>query len=161
MLPEHNGCRPRESHEQLPNFSGKFSVVTVGLWFGWSEASSQPAAKRWEAVIRNNMGYALHQRGRFDQALEQFKQAVEIRERGTDAESIRTARCMVAWTLRALGQIDEALTMQLRLERECEAAAAPDPYVFEELEILYRAMGNESRANHFARLSKPAPTSSP
>ncbi len=118
------------------------------------EASSQPAAKKWEASIRNNIGYALHQLGRFDEALVQFKQAVVLRERGTDAESIRTAHWMVAWTLRALGRVDEALEIQLRLERECDAAKAPDRYVYEELELLYRAKGNESRANHYAELRK-------
>lgn len=118
------------------------------------EASSQPAAKKWEASIRNNIGYAFHQLGRFDEALVQFKQAVVLRERGTDAKSIRTAHWMVAWTFRALGRVDEALEIQLRLERECDAAKAPDRYVYEELEILYRAKGNESRANHYAERRK-------
>ena len=63
---------------------------------------------------------------------------------------------MVAWTLRALGRIDEALEVQLRLERECEAAKAPDRYVFEELEILYRARGDERRANHYVERRKSA-----
>lgn len=118
------------------------------------EASSQPQAKKWEASIRNNIGYALHQLGRLDEALASFKQALVLRERGTDAESIRTAHWMVAWTLRALGRVDEALDIQLRLERECEAAKAPDPYVFEELETLYRARGDEGRAGHYAKLRK-------
>ena len=114
------------------------------------EASSQRDAKKWEASIRNNIGYALHQLGRFEEALIQFKRAVVLRERGTDAESIRSAHWMVAWTLRALGQMDEALEIQLRLERECESAKTPDPYVYEELEILYRARGDESRTRHYA-----------
>jgi tetratricopeptide (TPR) repeat protein len=124
--------------------------------FAVVEASSQPAAKKWEPSVRNNIGYALHQLGRFDEALAQFKQAVVLRERGTDAEAIRIAHWMVAWTLRALGRMDEALEMQLRLERECDAATAPDPYVYEELELLYRAKGNEDRATHYAELRKKA-----
>ena len=119
-----------------------------------AEASSQPEAKKWEASIRNNIGYAYHQLGRFDEALSEFKQAVVLRERGTDAESIRMAYWMVAWTLRALGRTEEALKIQLRLERECETANAPDRYVFEELEILYRARGDEVRTMHYAELAK-------
>lgn len=122
------------------------------------EASDQPAAKRWEASIRNNIGYALHQLGRFDEALVQFEQAVVLRERGTDSEALRSAQWMVAWTFRALGRMDEALAMQLRLERDAEAAQAPDPYVYEELEILYRAQGDESRATHYAKLRESAST---
>ena len=62
---------------------------------------------------------------------------------------------MVAWTLRALGRMDEALDIQLRLEHECEAAGAPDPYVFEELEILYRAR-NDTVALTLCRARKAA-----
>lgn len=113
------------------------------------DSSTQPAAKRWEASIRNNLGYALHQLGRYDEALTQFKAAVAIRERGTDAEATRAAHWMVAWTLRALGRSNEALDMQLRLERECDAAGQPDPYVFEELEKLYRDKGDIERAQHY------------
>jgi tetratricopeptide (TPR) repeat protein len=121
------------------------------------EASSQPEAKKWEASIRNNIGYALHQLGQFDEALAQFNQAVAIRERGTNPGSIRVAYWMVAWTLRAMGRMDEALDIQLRLERECDAAKMPDRYVFEELEILYRARGDETLALHYAELVKATP----
>jgi tetratricopeptide (TPR) repeat protein len=114
------------------------------------EGSTQPAAKRWEASLRNNAGYALHQLGRYEEALGQFKQAVVLRERGTDAQAMRVAHWMVAWTLRAMGRVDEALEVQRRLEQEFEAAGKPDPYVFEELELLYRAKGDERRATEYS-----------
>lgn len=110
------------------------------------EQSTQPAAKRWEASIRNNIGYALHQLGRYEEALQQFRLALELRERGTDADATRAARWMIAWTLRAMGKAEEALQIQLRLEREADAAARPDPYVLEELEALYQAAGDTERA---------------
>jgi len=113
------------------------------------EASSQPDAKRWEASIRNNLGYALHQLGRYDEALAQFEAALAIRERGTNDEATRGARWMVAWTLRSLGRKDEALAIQLRLESEADAAGAPDPEIFEELELLYRERGDLERAEHY------------
>jgi tetratricopeptide (TPR) repeat protein len=119
-----------------------------------AQASSQPAAKKWEASLRNNIGYALHQLGRYDEALDQFKQAVVLREKGEDAQATRIAHWMVGWTLRALNRTDEALEIQLRLEREREAAGAPSPYVFEELELLYRTKGDRERADHYAELKK-------
>jgi tetratricopeptide (TPR) repeat protein len=116
--------------------------------------SRQPSARGWEASLRNNIGYALHQLERYDEALEQFQRAVILRERGSNAESARVAHWMVAWTLRALKRNDEALLIQERLERECDAAAAPDPYVFEELEILYRERGDAARAEAAAARKK-------
>ena len=120
------------------------------------EGSSQPAARQWEGSLRNNVGYALHQQGRYEEALTQFKLALAFRERAGNAEQIRVATWMVAWTLRALGRMDEALDIQLRLERECEAAGAPDPYVFEELESLYRARQDTARADAYAELQNEA-----
>lgn len=116
-----------------------------------STASTQPAAQRWEASLRNNIGYALHQLERYDEALEEFRIALKLREENGHAESIRVAHWMIAWTLRATGQLDEALALQLRLEQECEAAGAPDIYVFEELAHLYRELGDADRAEEYAK----------
>lgn len=118
------------------------------------QASSQSSAKKWEASLRNNVGYALYELGRYEEALDQFKHAVVLRERGMDLQATRISYWMVGWTLRALNRIDEALEIQLRLERERQAAGAPSPYVFEELELLYRAKGDEARAIHYAELKR-------
>ncbi len=116
-----------------------------------SLSSTQPEAQRWQASIRNNLGHALHQLGRFEEALAQFQQALALRQRAGKPQAVHQARWMVAWTLRALQRSDEALQMQLALEREADAAGAPDPYVFEELETLYRERGDSARAAHYAQ----------
>lgn len=118
------------------------------------EGSTQTGAMQWEPSIRNNLGMALHALGRYEEALAEFKRAVVLREQGKNAESVRVAHWMVAWTLRALKRNAEALTLQLRLERECDAADKPDPYVFEELEILYKDQGDPARAAHYAARKK-------
>ncbi len=114
------------------------------------KASDQAAAKRWEASIQNNIGFALHQLSRFDEALQHFKEAVTLREASGNAQRTREAHWMVAWTLRALKRDDEALAIQERLERENDAANTPDPYVFEELELLHKAKNNNAQAAHYA-----------
>ena len=126
-----------------------------------SEASTQPGAKAWEASLRNNVGSALYQLGRYEEALAQFQQAVVLRERGTNQEATRVAHWMVGWTLRAMNRTDEALAIQSRLEREREVAGKPSPYVFEELELLYRAKGDEARAKHYAELKSALQSESP
>ena len=110
------------------------------------ESSSQPAAKKWEASLRNNVGYALHQLGSHEDALTEFKRAVVLRENGTDAGATRVAWWMMARTLRLLDRLDAALEIQLRLEREGDATGDPDPYVLEELELIYRAKDEPGRA---------------
>lgn len=115
-----------------------------------AQSSPQPAAKAWEASLRNNIGSALLQLGRNEEALAAFERALALRERGDDREATWAAHWMVARALRALGRIDDAIAIQLRLERERAAAHAPDPDVFDELELLYRAKGDGARADHYA-----------
>lgn len=117
-------------------------------------ASAQPQARNWEASLRNNLGVALHQQQRFDEALAQFRLVVPLRERLGDAYRWRVARWMVAWTLRSLGRIDEALQIQLRLAQENAAAGTPDEHVHAELEALYRAKGDAAEADRQAELRR-------
>jgi len=56
--------------------------------------------------------------------------------------------------LRSLGQLNEAIEIQLRLEKECDEAGEPDPYVFEELELLYEAVGDKKKSEFYATRRK-------
>jgi tetratricopeptide (TPR) repeat protein len=114
------------------------------------QVSTQMAAKNWEASLRNNRGYALQQLGRYTEALAEFKLSLAAREKQGKPRGIRIAHWMIANTLRLMGRLDEARDIQLRLEREWDADKEPDPYVFEELEAIYKAQGNTERAVHYA-----------
>jgi tetratricopeptide (TPR) repeat protein len=115
------------------------------------EGSDQPDAKKWEASLRNNVGYARHLMGEYDEALRQFRLSLAAHERAGRARNVRIAHWMIAWTLRAQGRFDDAIAIQRRLEREWDEAGEPDPYVFEELEHLYRATGDAARADAYAQ----------
>lgn len=117
-------------------------------------ASTQPAARRWEAALRNNLGVTLNALGRHTEALAMLQAAVPAAERSGTPERVRIAHWMVARTLRDLGRVAEALALQQRLERENAEAGLPDPYVFEELAHLYRATGDTARAAHYDALSR-------
>lgn len=116
----------------------------------YMEASSQPEARKWEGSLYNNVGYALHLAGRYDEALANFRKSLAAHERAGRADNVRIAWWMIAWTLRAQGRLDEAIAIQTRLEREWDEAGRPDPYVYEELEHLYRAKNNAERASQYA-----------
>ena len=119
-------------------------------------SSSQPEAKKWEGSLHNNMGYALYLLERYQDALAEFDLALAARERDGDPARIRIAHWMIAWTYRALGRLDEALEIQLRLEKEWDEAGEPDPYVFEELELLYQALGDKEKAEFYTNRRKAA-----
>ena len=114
------------------------------------DASSQPEAKKWAGALYNNLGYALYLCGRYEDALLAFKLALAAHAQAGNLQSIRIAEWMIAWTLRALERLDEALEIQLRLERECDQAGEPDPYVFEELENIYRTLADQERVDFYA-----------
>ncbi len=118
------------------------------------QSSSQPDTKKWEGSLHNNTGYALHLLGRHEDALLEFKLALAAHERDGNPQTIRIAHWMIAWTLRALGQFNQAIEIQLRLESECDEAGEPDPYVFEELELLYKALNNNEKAEFYAARRK-------
>lgn len=114
------------------------------------QSSIMKEAKKWEGTLHNNLGYAYHLLGRYEEALTEFKLALAARERDGDPQTIRIAHWMIAWTLRALGRLNEAIEIQLHLEKECDEAGEPDPYVVEELELLYRAVNNTEKAEFYA-----------
>lgn len=120
----------------------------VGL--GIALASFDPAARRWEATLRNNRGVALGQLGRHEESLTEYERALELIAPHGNAVDTRIARWMVASALRHLGRLDEAEAIQLDLEQQWDADGEPDPYVFEELQAIYTAKGEPGRSAHYA-----------
>lgn len=117
----------------------------------YMEQSADPAAKKWEGSLRNNAGYAQHLRGQYVEALRQYELSLAAHERAGRPANVRVARWMIAHTLRAQGEHARAIDIQLRLEREWDEAGEPDPYVYEELEKLYRAVNQPERAEAYAQ----------
>ena len=93
-------------------------------------------------------------RQQYDAALQQFRLSRAAHERSGRVRNVRIADWMIAWTLRAQKQYTQALAIQLDLERAWDAAGEPDPYVYEELEHLYRALGDEPRAQWYGEKFK-------
>lgn len=114
-------------------------------------ASKQPEARSWEPALRNNLGMSLQAQGDLAGALREFETALVLRRVAGGAPA-RVAAWMVAWVYRLQGRLTDALEAQEALEAECAAAQDPDPYVFEELETLHRALGHEAEAQRYAQL---------
>jgi tetratricopeptide (TPR) repeat protein len=106
-----------------------------------ARSSPDPAAQRWVASLANNMGWAKHDTGAYDEALELFELALSERERQDDPARTRIARWSVARCLRSLGRTEEALAEQQALASELEALGETDEYVTEEIAECLRALG--------------------
>jgi tetratricopeptide (TPR) repeat protein len=101
-----------------------------------ARASSDQAARDWDASLLNNVGMAQAEAGDFEAALISFEDALTARLRIGDPARIRVARWMVAWALRNLGRNVEALMLQRSLRAELDAAGLTDPHVDDELALL-------------------------
>ena len=106
-----------------------------------ARTSSDPAARRWVASIANNMAWARHGAGAYQEALELFRLALVERERQDDPARTRIARWSVARCLRSLGRTEEALAEQQSLAAELEALGETDEYVTEEIAECLRELG--------------------
>lgn len=112
----------------------------------YAKRASDPRAQGWQAAALNNIGGDLREAGRLDDSLVAFREALSAYERKGRADEVRIARWQIANVLRLKGQRDDALAMQLALERDATAAGEPDPYVYDELALLHRAAGNDRLA---------------
>ena len=101
-----------------------------------ARASSDPAARDWDASVLNNLGMCEVDAGDLPAALTTFEEAVTARRRIGDDARTRVARWMVAWVLRLQGRTGEALVIQRALKEELDALGETDPYVDEELALL-------------------------
>jgi tetratricopeptide (TPR) repeat protein len=114
-------------------------------------ASADDARTRgWRASLLHNLGWTLHDRGDYADALDYWRQALAAREAAGDVSRTRVARWTVARGLRSLGRLDEAETMQRALADELQAVNAPDGYVFEELAEIALARGDRAAAQPWA-----------
>jgi len=120
-----------------------------------ARASDDRKARAMLPALLNNHAWNLFDEGRLAEALPVFREAeVEWLRTGKQPQG-RIATWSVARCLRALGRIDDALTLQLDLEREWAAAGQTDGYVYEEVAELYELKGDVAAARpYFARAAR-------
>jgi tetratricopeptide (TPR) repeat protein len=112
----------------------------------YARRATDPRARGWDAAAFNNMGSDLRDAGRLDNSLAAFREALAAYERKGRADDIRFARWQVANVLRLKGRVQEALAIQLALEREAAAAGEPDAEIYDELAWLHDAVGDATAA---------------
>lgn len=115
-------------------------------------STNVPRALRWRGSLANNMGHTERERGNLDAAIKHFRASLTAFQLTRNDSQIRVAQWQVANVLRLQKKYDEALAMQLRLEKDTTEANAPDGYVYEEIAEIYLAQGKQAEAKpYFAK----------
>ncbi len=118
-----------------------------------AEKSKDTKAKNWLGTLYNNMGWTYHDARKYDLALDLFQKALAFREEKKDPVTIRIARWSVARAYRSLRRYEDALKIQLELEKEYAKLIQKDGYVFEELAEIYLAQGKTSLSQKYFALA--------
>ena len=100
-----------------------------------AESSDQEKARGWLGSLYNNAGWSYHETGDYLSALKMFEKAEAVRKSQGRVKEIRIAQWCVARTLRSLKRVEEALSKQMTLKAEYEAAGEGDSdgFVYEEI----------------------------
>ena len=115
-----------------------------------AEASSDPRARGWSASLLHNIGWSYFDLGDPATALTYWQKALPLREKAGDQETIRMAKWTIARGYRAVGKLDDAETIQVKLVAETEKVGEPDGYVYEEMAEIAVARGNKKAAAPWA-----------
>lgn len=118
-----------------------------------AEKSKDTRTQDWLGSLYNNIGWTYHDSQDYDKAMEVFMKALAWREGKGQVSETQIAKWCVARTHRSLGNIDQALDMQLALAKEMESAGQPaDGYVLEEIAECLTTQGKPTEAaSYFKR----------
>jgi tetratricopeptide (TPR) repeat protein len=119
-----------------------------------AEKSVDERARKWRGSLYNNIGWTYHDVGEYDKALSMFEKSLAFREEQDDSAGVLIARWTIARTNRSLGNVEEALEMQLRLEKNVEEyGLPPDGYVYEEIGECLLLLGRAEEAGEYFGLA--------
>ncbi len=115
-------------------------------------SSNVPRALRWRGSLANNMGHTERERGNLDGAMKHFQTSLTAFQLTRSGSQIRTAQWQIANVMRLQKRYDEALALQLSIEKVAAEASEPDGYVFEEIAEIYLIKREPEKAKtYFAK----------
>ena len=114
-----------------------------------AESSGQEKARNWLGSLYNNTGWSYHGLGDYGSALEIFQKAEAWHRSKGGVNEKRIAKWTVARTLRSMNRVEEALSHQMKLEKEFESANEKDGYVFEEIGECLLALNRMKEAQPY------------
>jgi len=116
--------------------------------------SKDKRTSNWLGPLYNNIGWTYHDQAKYNKALEMFQQDLAWRNEIGDENGARISSWSVARAQRSLGNINEALKIQLELEKEVDQLNLPkDGYVYEELGEIYLLKDQPDLSGHYFKLA--------
>lgn len=116
-----------------------------------TRTSDDPRCKRWLGPLLNNLGWSYHDVGDYPAALTVFNDSLQFRVETGERESVLIARWCVGRCHRSLGNLEQALRIQLELLTDRTSANETDIFVLEELAECYVGLSDPVSAAGFAR----------
>jgi tetratricopeptide (TPR) repeat protein len=113
-------------------------------------STDHPRAIQWRASIANNMGVSERARKNYALALSFFESAERAELALNRPKRLLFARWQIANTFRLQGRMEEALAIQLRIEKDADEAKSPDVYIYTELAELFDAKRDVAKAKSYA-----------
>jgi tetratricopeptide (TPR) repeat protein len=114
-----------------------------------AENSADLKARSWMGSLYNNIGWAYHELGQYEDALKTFVKTLAYYESQNESQWARVARWSIGRVLRSLGRFDEALKLQYDVQKQAEAAGENDGYGAEEIGECLLALGREDEARPY------------
>ena len=117
-----------------------------------AEASADPRTRTWLGPLYNNLGWTCHDLGRYDEALELFRQSFRWRQEQNQQRETRIAAFAIARCLRSLGRTEEALDLQRENLQAANEAGEVGGSIEEEIGECLLTLGRATEARqHFQR----------
>ncbi|WP_056393188.1 MULTISPECIES: tetratricopeptide repeat protein [unclassified Rhizobium] len=104
----------------------------------------------WTAMLHYNLGWTYYESGLYDQALICFRKDEKFQSVYGDSQTLKISRYAVVKTLRAMHNLNEAITLGRRVVEDAETAGDKAPFVCEELAECYATVGDYDMAAEFA-----------
>jgi tetratricopeptide (TPR) repeat protein len=119
-----------------------------------AETSGDERARKWRGSLYNNIGWTYHDLGEYEEARDMFEKSLAFREEQDDSAGVLIARWTIARTNRSLGHVEDALEMQLELEKNVqEYGLPPDGYVYEEIAECLLLLGRKQESRKYFGLA--------
>ena len=111
-------------------------------------ASTDKETQDWQGSLLNNTAWSLHDMKEYEKALDMFSKALDYRKKQGKPENIAIAMWCVARTYRSLNDIENALNLQLQINKyRQENNLEEGGYNFEELGEIYLLKGKKELAS--------------